>query len=142
MSSGFWDGSMAALIGAISGGVVSWAVTHHAGKSQRRWVAYERIESLVDRIQIDALSYWRSEGLNGQVEILLIQQLEHLDLSIQGFNRLPGKEIRNSEALIDALTECVTGGNFQTASRRRDMARLQGIRRAVKDIKDEACRLL
>ena len=137
MAADSWDGVYAAVIGAFSGGGVSWLITQASEKKQGRLAAYLQIESHLDDLQVQAVAYWKACGLMPEAEAALISRLEMLDLAVQSFCRLMKKRLDSYSSNIDALDELATGGDFQTATRRRELARVVRLREESQKFKDE-----
>jgi hypothetical protein len=131
-----WDGLYAAVAGAVSGGGVSWLIAHLSELKQDRLSVYRQVESHLDDLQVQGVSYWKSSGLLPEAEQALISRIEMLDLAVQSFCRTRKVELKSYAENIDTLDEIATGGGFQTAGRRRDLARVVRLRDESQKLKD------
>ena len=131
-----WDGVYAAVVGAISGGGVSWLITHLSEKKQGRLSSYSQIESHLDSLQVQGVAYWKSSGMLPESEAALISRLEMLDLAVQSFCRVKNVNLDSYSKSLDELGEIATGGDFQTANRRRDLSRVVRLREESQRLKN------
>lgn len=138
MAGGLWDGTVAAVVGAISGGVVSWAIASRSAKTERRARYYERFEQSLDELQFLAVDYWRRFGRDESAERKLIAQMEAIDVRLEALLRGVSKSgvVENATSLFDQLTDDVTGGSFETAARRRELLRVGNIKQRCREMKD------
>ena len=138
MAGGVWDGSIAAIVGAISGGLVSWAIASGASKTERRARYYERFEQSLDELQFQAVDYWRRAGRDEPTERKLIALMEGIDVRLDALLRRVTKQevVISATSLFDQLTDDVTGGSFETTTRRRDVLRVGNIKQRCREMKD------
>lgn len=124
------NATLSAVAGALSGGVVSVFVARISAPYVEREAIVRGLNDLLDDLVIEAASYWRSVGLDAPAEKRLKYQMERVDLKIQSLQRRDHHS-RGTIALnelFDRLDEAVTGGAFETATRRRDVARIGRIK--------------
>ena len=138
MAGGVWDGTIAAIVGAISGGLVSWAIASGSSRTERRARYYERFEQSLDELQFLAVDYWRRAGRDEPTERKLISLMEGIDVRLDALLRRVSKHgvATSATSLFDHLTDDVTGGSFETAARRRDVLRVSNIKQRCREMKD------
>lgn len=140
MESKLWDGTLAAIVGAvlgaISGGVSSWFITSRFEEKAQRSRAYDRFDEALDDLQTTATAYWRTNGQDFDKERYLKSQLEKVDLRLEALLRVLGQFQTSSRVRLDALTDEVTGGNFETHNRVADQNRVTSIKALCAEFRD------
>lgn len=139
MGNGIWGNeTVSAILGGISGGVVSWLVARHASHEDRAFSSYQTVETVLDDLECASRAYWRQAGQIPGEESTIKNLLERLDLKIQAHFRIIKKEELEHELniMIDDLTDLVSGGDFETVKRKPSFGRVQRIKNQCLNIRN------
>lgn len=140
MSGDGWlsNATISAILGGLSGGVVSWLIALGSERATRRYSQYCAIESLLDELHCISIRYWKKPGKDCEVEAAIKGLVEKLDLKVQSLSRLIGKGrvARGSCDRVDDLAEEITGDDFEMVSRKRNSVRALKIENQLKELKD------
>ena len=130
--------TVSAVIGAISGGLVSWAIASVSDGKNKRFAQYCAIEILLDELQCSAQRYWKKAGKEVDAESSIKAMIESLDLKIQSFSRIVGSKKFSdaSSQRVDELGDEITGDEFETIARKRDSVRASRIASKCRILKD------
>ncbi len=132
------NATFSAIVGGLAGGVTSWIIAIRSERSGRRYAKYNAIEVIIDDLQCMSTKYWKKAGpdtvLEGDIKI----SLERLDLKIQSLLRLFRRSSIETEInrYMDELTDEITGGDFESATRRKDSVRVMRIAKICGGIRD------
>lgn len=134
----FNNESLAAIIGGICGGAVSFLIAAVERQRARAWIILQAIETLLDDLEVISKNYWRVPGKRPEDESQIKSMLERLDLKIESFLRKKKNNRIQSilRAKIDEITDEMTGGEFESVARRPDFMRAQQIRKKCREIRD------
>ena len=132
------NATFSAIIGGLAGGVTSWIISIRSEKSGRRYAKYSAVEIIVDDLQCMSTRYWKKAGSDAVLEGEIKVSLERLDLKIQSLLRLFKRSAIETSInkYMDELTDEVTGGDFESAKRRKDSVRVMKIGRVCGDIRN------
>lgn len=139
MDDGFWaNETVAAIVGALSGGLVSWFMVRRGNRDSKIYMSYQALEAVLDDLEGAARGYWRKMGRIPDEESHIKLLLERLDLKFQAYLRYRKSEdlAASARAVIDELTDQVTGDTFETARRGADFSRALLIRTTCVSIRD------
>lgn len=137
-ASAFDNASVSALVGALSGGVVSYVVGARTERKSRRFASFSSVESVIEELESVAVSYWRLAGKIPDRESEIKSLIEKLDVKAQSFGRCVDRKRYSNELIsrFDRLDEEITGGSFESSTRRKDSVRVQRIKALSKELKD------
>lgn len=139
MADGIWGNeTVSAVLGGLSGGVVSWIVTRKANKDARKLAGYQAVETILDELECSARDYWRKSGRIPVEESKIKSLLERLDLKVQAYFRIRKSASLEERAreVLDDLSEYVSGGDFETVKRRPDFGRVKLIKAKCAQMRD------
>jgi len=135
MPAGAWDGTIAAvvggMVGAVTGGLTSWAVSHYSATKARSAAKIDQLEVLVDSFREVSMSYWRTSGRNDALERLIITKLDALGSKLELLKSRKHISASSYEAAEEARSELfdeATGGTFQTKNRTVDSEKVARIK--------------
>ncbi|MET4572754.1 hypothetical protein ABIA68_001605 [Stenotrophomonas rhizophila] len=132
------DGTFAAVVGGIAGGVVAGIFNYFAAKRTRVDLKFDALENSLSFFQDAAVAYWRSQGQNDSAERNIITLTEALEFRIRALSKHGFKvaKVQEAQNLATELWEVTTGGTFQTKNRVHDHRKIERIRELCTQIID------
>jgi len=131
-----WDGTLAAVIGGVSGALAGIGATTWTNKTNRTATRLEKriddIESATLLLRVEALAYWASPaGPDDSVAALKVIGL--WEALVSRVDMLTGLENQVGDLFqvnnhVDALYELITGSDFQAKERQADSDKVARIR--------------
>lgn len=126
------NATVAALVGtlvsAVTSLIVSICVTRDAAKQTRRESLASRALEVLEDLECEAHAYWRSSGQNPATEQRIKGLYDRLVVRVDAALCHRQSELGMANGLLDTLFDAATGGSFEQASRRRDLARVVQVR--------------
>lgn len=130
------NATISAIAGAISGGLISFIVAKltETGIARKRLV--DALDDAVEETVVVASAYWRTGGQDVAEERRIKSLFDRIDVKLRAIQDFDHQvdTIMDLTAPFDRLEEVVTGGLFESARRRRDVARIASLKDAARDI--------
>ncbi len=118
------DEIVSALVGSVSGGLVSYFIARKALRDGRQELNASAALEALESSLVEARAYWRTSGQHPDLERRIKGQIDALSFRLR--RAFPSDADCNEFVrLVNSFDECATGGTFEQLSRRRDPARLQ-----------------
>lgn len=124
---------LAALVGGVSGAVVSYFVAKSVMTAQAKERAYEKISDLLADLAGAIHAYWGSEGKNAALENLIVAGIQKcaVQLKFIGVDARNDSEVRVALVYLNQIS---TGGEFQSVSRTPDEGRAKRAGKALEEL--------
>jgi hypothetical protein len=132
---GLWDGTLAAVIGGMSGalaGVVSTLLTNKANRAASRIEKrIDDIEAIAELLRVEAIAYWSTSGTGQDTNARKIINLWETLVSRVSVLAELGSEVGDLarvNVFVDQLYDLITGTDFQAKTRSADQTKVADIR--------------
>jgi len=132
-----WDGTLAAVLGAIfgaGGGLLATTYTNKANRSAARIEArLDAIEGSIEQLRLEAIAYWSSPSTNDEAASRrILAHWESIVTRVEGLEAFPSQvgDLSEVNNYVDIVYELVTGDDFQAKIRNADENKVHEIRKA------------
>jgi hypothetical protein len=118
LSAALWG----ALLGAVSGGLVSWASERHSDARRRKRAIKDSFEDVVCDLGGLVQTYWSRSGSDAAMESAIVSAIAKLRAKLAQLGLAIGENAEVRLAFKE-MFQYSTGGPFATASRSADPSR-------------------